>query len=49
MGIKAFSKLTEYRQERYAVDYQKSQPAFSKASDRYKKYVDVYLQSKTDD
>ncbi|MCQ2265535.1 MAG: hypothetical protein MJZ46_05795, partial [Bacteroidales bacterium] len=46
IGIKAFSELTEYQQEKYAIDYQKSQPAFSKASNRYKKYVDVYLQSK---
>jgi len=46
IGIEKFNSLTPYQQEKYAVDYQKSQPAFSRTSDKYKKRVDTYLQGK---
>ena len=46
VGIVKFNDLTPYQQEKYAVDYQKSQPALSRTSDNYKKWVDTYLQGK---
>ena len=46
IGIVKFKKLSPYQQEEYAVDYQKSQPAFSRTSDKYKKWIDTYLQGK---
>ena len=46
IGIVKFNDLSSYQQEEYAVDYQKSQPAFSRTSDKYKKWVDTYLQRK---
>ena len=41
-----YDKLTLFQQEKYAVDYQKSQPAFSRTSEKYKKWVETYLQGK---
>ena len=46
MGIVMYDKLTLFQQEKYAVDYQKSQPAFSRTSEKYKKWVETYLQGK---
>ncbi len=46
IGIVKFNNLSSYQQEKYAVDYQKSQYAFSRASGKYQKWVDIYLQKK---
>ena len=47
IGVTELNKLSPFEQENYAVAFQKSQPAYSKASKRYQKFIDTYLDSKT--
>lgn len=47
VGIVALNQMSDYQREEYAVQYQKSQPVFSRTDKKYKRWVDEYLESKS--